>query len=82
MHQSDADQNRVWTAGIVMALVTIMKKTGIQSGFGINAFNVMFTYLCLKKSQREFIVGLMEPSLKSVMFYIVNKCLIHVIFIL
>ena len=71
MHQSDANQNRVWTAGIVMALVTIMKKTGIQSGFGINIFNVMFTYLCLEKNQREYIVGFVEPSLKSVILFII-----------
>ena len=47
-----------------MALVTIMKKTGIQSVFDINAFQVMFTYLCLEKNQREHIVGLMETPLR------------------
>ena len=65
-HQSTANEKRVWSAGIVMALVTIMKKTGIQSVFDINAFKVMFTYLCLEKHQREYIVGLMEAPLKSV----------------
>ena len=49
-----------------MALVTIMKKTEIRSLFDVNAFQVMFTYLCLEKNQREHIVGLMETSLRSV----------------
>ena len=67
-HQNTADENRVWSAGIVMALVTIMEKTEIQSVFDINAFQIMFTCLCLEKNQREYIVGLLEPSLKSVIY--------------
>ena len=64
--QSEANEKRVWSAGIVMALIAVMKRTRIQSVFNINAFQVMFTYLCLEKTQREYIVGLMENTLRSV----------------
>lgn len=49
-----------------MALVIIMKKTGTHSVFDVNAFEIMFTYLCLEKNQREHVVGLMDKSLRSV----------------
>ena len=64
-HQSDAADKRVWSAGIVMALVVILEKTKIQSAFNIGAFKVMFTYLCLEKNQCEYIVSLLESSLRS-----------------
>lgn len=66
-YQNVTNDIRVWSAGIVMALVTIMKKTAIQFMFNIDAFKVMFTYLCLEKNQREHVVGLMDNPLRSVM---------------
>ena len=65
-YQSADNEKRVWSASIVMSLVTIMKKTGIHSVFDINAFQVMFTYLCLEKNQREYIVGLMDTPLRYI----------------
>ena len=65
-HQSATNEYRVWSAGIVMALVIIMKRTGIRSVFNINAFRIMFTCLCLEKNQCEHLVGLMDNSLRSV----------------
>ena len=65
-HQSDAANKRIWSAGIVMALVVILEKAKVQSAFNIGAFKVMFTYLCLEKNQCEYIVSLLETSLRLV----------------
>ena len=64
-HYNDENYLRMWSANVVMALVTVIRKTGI----GVLKDSVMQLiqcYLCLEKHQCKFMVSKMDESVRSV----------------
>ena len=59
-----ADHTRVWIAKVIMALVTIMRKTEVLIPSDSNALKIMLSSLSLEKSLCTDVVIKMEGSLR------------------
>ena len=64
-HCNDENYLRIWSANVVMGLVTVIRKTGI----GVlkdSIVQIVQCYLCLGKDQCKFMVSQMDESVRSV----------------
>ena len=56
----------MWSASVVMALATIVKRTGVKPLDHCNAFQVMLSYMYLEKGLCKYLVSEIEMSVRSV----------------
>ncbi|XP_065899490.1 E3 ubiquitin-protein ligase rnf213-alpha-like isoform X3 [Dysidea avara] len=64
-HRSSSYYAKVWSAKVVMALATIIRKTAISPPSESDALRKMLKYLQLEKPQYEHVVATMDESLRD-----------------
>ena len=66
-HHSDDNLTRMWSANVVMALSTIIRKTEIK--IFESSILKMLSYLYLGKNVCNFFVSQMDESMRSVLIH-------------
>ena len=64
-HHNDENYLKMWSANVVMALLTVIRKTGV----GVlkdNIMQIINHYLFLERNLCRFLVSQMEQSIRSV----------------
>ena len=67
-HQDTDKHIRMWSAKVVMALVTIIRLTGIKYSHDSNIAQIMLSYLYLEKDLCKYVVNQMDESVRSVKY--------------
>ena len=72
-HQDPSNRTKMWSAKVIMTLVTIIRKTGIQPSNHYNSIQVMLFYLCLEKDLCKYVVNEMDESFRLVCICMSNN---------
>ena len=71
----------MWSAKVVMALVTIIRKTGIKLSNRYNIIQVMLSYLYLEKGLCKYVLEEMEMFLRLVVCDCMCVCMCARVFV-
>ena len=77
-----------WSAEVVMALATIIRKTGISFSDDIDVIQIMLSFLSMKKDTCKYVVNQMDGSVRyiktqaPICITIVCKYYVYIFFLL